>query len=106
MWCPKCKYRYLTDQTKCIHCGGKLKKEPNCMPEQGYRFLVTCQDEFDLQLKLGLLNSCQISAIRNYMPKGIEFEIYSKQNGFGTDLFVAIDQYEEALEILNAQTEN
>ena len=106
MWCSNCKYRVLTTQTKCTHCGRKLVEDPQPLPDKGYRYLTSSRDAFDLQLKLGLLSSCQISAVRGYMPDGAEFEVYSEQSGFGNDLFVAIDQFESACEIIKEQTES
>ena len=106
MWCPKCKYRYLTKQRKCTNCGSKLIEEPKQLPTTGYRYLTTCRNEFDLQLKLGLLESCQIRAVRGYMPDGVTFDIYSDQGGFGNDLFVEIDHLEEARELIKEQAED
>lgn len=106
MWCPRCHYVFVGEEERCFSCGKKLEKVIPTMPEGtvGYSYLITCQNEFDLSLKQGLLNTSGIQTIRTFVPKDVTIEIFTDHSEkHGLDLFVPTAQLSLAQELIKEQ---
>ena len=64
--------------------------------------LMTCEDEFDADVKISLLNSCGIHAFKKYGGFSSAAKIYCGGTNLGTYIYVSVEQYDEAKAILEA----
>ncbi|MBE7026531.1 MAG: dihydrofolate reductase [Ruminococcaceae bacterium] len=67
-----------------------------------FELLCTVDDEFDADVKISLLRSCSIMAIKRYSSYSAVAKIYCGNSNLGVMIYVQKDKLDEAREILNA----
>lgn len=107
-WCPKCKVEYRKGFIKCGDCGTNLveeleketqKEEGKLQKTPDFVFLADTYSEIDAELKLGLLKSNGIKAIKKYPGTTGYMKIYMG-TAIGIQIWVPKQHYKEAKDLL------
>ena len=67
-----------------------------------FELLCTVDDDFDADVKISLLRSCSVMAIKRYSGYGAVAKIYCGNSNLGVMIYVEKDKLDEAREILEA----
>ena len=112
MWCPVCGVEYREGFNTCNDCGCALTKnkpEPVLVKGQDINNLVhlhSCDSDFEADVIISLLESCDIIAVKRYKNFSHVAKLYCGSSNLGVEIFVGELDFESAKEILSAEIIN
>ncbi len=105
-WCPKCRKGYAEGVIRCSDCDEELEQIIEVKDEVVKEvLLIAVANDIEADIYKALLESFNIPIRKRYAGAGDYLKVYMGNTNLGVDLYVSEELYDDAMEIINSESD-